>query len=418
MNDRIVINVSGMIFETREETLHRFPDTLLGNPSKRKRYYNPETKEYFFNRHRVVFESILYFYQSGGRLVLPQDVPFKVFSDEVMFFRLGEKALYSVVRYLYKEKKRSTCTEPQSGLQKRIWNLMERPDTSNLARAISAFSVLMILISVLVSCIETLPELQEKYHPRKRHSCRNDSNQSDKETNRTVNCSSTNEFQNEKEVFVVLETVCYTWFLFEYLLRLLCAPDRMEFLKSWLNFVDLLAICPFFILITVGNHRLRTLSILRLTRLMRVFRIFKLSRYSRGLQILGTTIKASLKELEMVLLFMFIIVIISSSAVYYAHFEDSNTMFNSIPEAFWWSVITVTTVGYGDVYPVSWSGQIVGSVCAVLGVLVLSLPIIAFATNFKACLKCEPVLKQEWRKKKSSDWKKDPSRRRRSSVFL
>lgn len=86
MEERVVINVSGMTFETKEKTLRRFPDTLLGSPSRRKQYYNPDVQEYFFNRHRVAFESILFYYQSGGRLVWPDDIPASVFTEEVEFF--------------------------------------------------------------------------------------------------------------------------------------------------------------------------------------------------------------------------------------------------------------------------------------------------------------------------------------------
>ena len=400
-DDRVVINVSGQIFETRESTLDRFPETLLGDPSRRRQYYNPHTREYFFDRHRAVFESILYFYQSGGRLVLQEDMPFEVFSEEVKFFQLGEHALYSVVKYVYKEKRNPPTTQHRSGLQQKIWNLMERPDSSTFARLVSMFSVLMIVLSVLVSCVETLPVLRDRQ-------CQEVSpgNNLRQPPNSTVNFTSSGLPENTadcvfevREVFVVIEYVCYSWFLLEYLVRFVCAPDRELFLKSWMNFVDLLAVCPFFVVVIVGNRRFMALSILRLTRLLRVFRIFKLTRYSRGLRILGATLMASLKELETMLLFMIIIVIVSSSALYYAELQCPESFFDSIPGAFWWSIITITTVGYGDVYPITYMGRVVGSVCAVLGVLAFSLPVMAFATNFKACLKCEPILKQQGRKK-------------------
>ena len=105
MDDRVVINVSGMTFETKEGTLNRFPDTLLGSPSRRQQYYNPVVQEYFFNRHRVAFESILFYYQSGGRLIWPDDIPASVFTEEVEFFQLGEQALKSVARCLYQNRR-------------------------------------------------------------------------------------------------------------------------------------------------------------------------------------------------------------------------------------------------------------------------------------------------------------------------
>ena len=94
-NERIVINVSGMYFETWSWTLGRFPNTLLGNPMKRKKYFDYIHNEYFFERHRQSFEAILYYYQSNGRFLnRPHSVSSEVFFDEIVFFELG---VYSVV---------------------------------------------------------------------------------------------------------------------------------------------------------------------------------------------------------------------------------------------------------------------------------------------------------------------------------
>nr|1T1D_A Chain A, PROTEIN (POTASSIUM CHANNEL KV1.1) [Aplysia californica] len=90
--ERVVINVSGLRFETQLKTLNQFPDTLLGNPQKRNRYYDPLRNEYFFDRNRPSFDAILYFYQSGGRLRRPVNVPLDVFSEEIKFYELGENA--------------------------------------------------------------------------------------------------------------------------------------------------------------------------------------------------------------------------------------------------------------------------------------------------------------------------------------
>ncbi|XP_037087822.1 potassium voltage-gated channel protein Shaker-like [Pollicipes pollicipes] len=91
--ERVVINVSGLRFETQLRTLNQFPDTLLGDPARRIRYFDPLRNEYFFDRNRTSFDAILYYYQSGGRLRRPVNVPLDVFSEEIKFYELGEYAI-------------------------------------------------------------------------------------------------------------------------------------------------------------------------------------------------------------------------------------------------------------------------------------------------------------------------------------
>ena len=90
--------MSGLRFETQLRTLNQFPDTLLGDPARRIRYFDPLRNEYFFDRNRPCFDAILYYYQSGGRLRRPVNVPLDVFSEEIKFYELGDAAI-SKFRY-------------------------------------------------------------------------------------------------------------------------------------------------------------------------------------------------------------------------------------------------------------------------------------------------------------------------------
>ena len=92
LSERIVINVSGLRFETQLRTLQNFSNTLLGDPRRRIRHFDPLRNEYFFDRNRPSFDAILYYYQSNGRLRRPVNVPLDVFSEEIKFFELGEEA--------------------------------------------------------------------------------------------------------------------------------------------------------------------------------------------------------------------------------------------------------------------------------------------------------------------------------------
>ena len=132
-----------------------------------------------------------------------------------------------------------------------------------------------------------------------------------------------------------------------------------------------------------GSSHAMSLAILRVVRLVRVFRIFKLSRHSKGLQILGQTIRASMRELGLLIFFLMICVVLFSSAVYFAEAGlDEASHFRSIPDAFWWAVVTMTTVGYGDMRPISAWGKLVGSMCAIAGVLTIALPVPVIVSNF------------------------------------
>ena len=125
-------------------------------------------------------------------------------------------------------------------------------------------------------------------------------------------------------------------------------------------------------------------DILEFFSIIRILRLFKLTRHSPGLKILIHTFKASSKELNLLLFFLILGMVIFASLVYYAERLDSNPTndFKSIPEGLWWAVVTMTTVGYGDMVPKTYAGLIVGSLCALSGVLVIALPVPVIVSNF------------------------------------
>jgi len=378
---RIIINVSGLRFETYEKSLSQFPETLLGSAAKRDFYYDSENNEYFFDRNRSSFEAILFFYQSNGKLVRPSGVPFHVFSEEVKFFELGKEHLQRLeLEEGYISEERPIL--PRNPTQRWIWELFEYPDSSLPARVLALWSVSVIVLSIVVFCLETLPSIRCVDDPLG-PGC-------DKYIKNTTSNPTPGE-KKDHDVWFVIEILCITWFTLEYIVRLLSSPQKLVFIRTFLNIIDLVAILPYYITLPMNEARVTSLAVLRVIRLVRVFRIFKLSRHSKGLQVLGYTLRSSSRELAMLIFFLLIGVVLFASAVFYAEQDSEKSQFNSIPDAFWWAVVTMTTVGYGDMTPLTFGGKIVGSICAISGVLTIALPVPVIVSNFNYFYKREEL---------------------------
>lgn len=391
---KVIINIAGLRFETQLKTLDQFPETLLGDPSKRMDYFDPMRNEYFFDRNRPSFDGILYYYQSGGKIRRPANVPLDVFADEIVFYELGNDAMeqFREDEGFIKDVK---IPLPENEVYRQFWLLFEYPESSNAARGVALVSVLIIVISIIIFCIETLPEFHDDrnsvvpimIHP---------FNQS------IVHSSST--APAIFDPFFILETACIAWFFFELCVRFLVCPSKRDFFHNLMNIIDIVSIIPYFVTVVTeilttpeaSSGQNMSLAILRIIRLVRVFRIFKLSRHSKGLQILGQTLKASMRELGLLIFFLFIGVILFSSAIYFAEVDEPNTQFVSIPDGFWWAVVTMTTVGYGDMCPITLGGKMVGTLCAIAGVLTIALPVPVIVSNFNYFYHRETEAEDKW----------------------
>ncbi|CAG7823007.1 unnamed protein product [Allacma fusca] len=335
-------------------------------------------------RNRESFEMILYFYQSGGRIRRPYSVDTAVFYAELVFFDLGETFLneFRESEGYYAEEDEAKLL-PKNMFQRKIWLLLEYPESSTLATAVAFNSVFTIVLSIAAFCIGTIPEFGLK------KSTSDQIPELGKESNPDE--ENATDFQ---DVLNVIETVCVLWFCLEFVTRFISSPKKFRFCTDMMNIIDFVAIVPYFIQLltalspsnmsgTESINRATYLSVLRVIRLVRVFRIFKLSRHSKGLQILGLTLKASLQELGLLIFFLFIGVVLFSSAIYFAEQEaKKDSLFPSIPSAFYWGVVTMTTVGYGDMVPRTALGKVIGTVTCVAGVLTIALPVPVIVSNF------------------------------------
>ena len=186
-------------------------------------------------------------------------------------------------------------------------------------------------------------------------------------------------------VIFVIDMICLSFFTVEYIARFVCSPRKCHFFISFMPLIDLLAILPDFVELLIYSidpelekdvNAVHYISILRVARVLRIFRLI---RHVPGLWILVYTLRASFSELMLLVWFMVLGILLFASLIF---FVDDRKKFENIPTGFWWALITMTTVGYGDMYPTTLAGKIVGSFCAICGVLMIGFTVPALVNNF------------------------------------
>ena len=172
------------------------------------------------------------------------------------------------------------------------------------------------------------------------------------------------------DLFYVMEWCFTILFTIEYILRVLCVKYPVRYVFGFLGIIDFLSILPMYLsLVLVGTQ---SLLVLRILRLLRVFRIFKLTHYVAEMSFLGEAMKSSAKKIAIFMLVVLSMVIILGSVMFLA--EGSQNGFHSIPDSIYWAIVTITTVGYGDITPVTNLGKFVASFIMMLGYGIIAVP--------------------------------------------
>ena len=200
----------------------------------------------------------------------------------------------------------------------------------------------LIVVSILVVAIETLPNLSA----------------------------------DTKKVLLAIEWILTIFFTVEYILRLYCVYRPMKYATSFYGVVDLLSIIPTYLSFFLAASFLATsnsLMVIRALRLLRVFRIFKLAAYTRQGNFLVKAIKDSVPKIIFFLFFILLMVCIFGSIMYLVE-GGSNPAFNSIPTSIYWAIVTITTVGYGDISPQTGLGQFISSLMMIIGYAIIAVP--------------------------------------------
>ncbi|MEO5892486.1 MAG: ion transporter [Ferruginibacter sp.] len=180
--------------------------------------------------------------------------------------------------------------------------------------------------------------------------------------------------------FKTFDLVSVIIFTIEYILRVWsCNHDpryahsfhgRLKYMLSTGALIDLVAILPFYIHVIVGLD----LRVLRILRLLRFFRLFRLTAYMKSARMVRNVFKSRANDLKLSLVMIIFFIIIAACLVYFAEHETQKDVFSSIPATIWWAIITATSVGYGDMVPITVTGKILTSIISLSGLVVFALP--------------------------------------------
>ncbi|XP_060069419.1 potassium voltage-gated channel protein egl-36-like [Ylistrum balloti] len=403
-SEPVVLNVGGTIFETTYETLRHEPDTLLATLRPSSPEYRPTRGHFFFDRNPDIFNCVLDLYRTG-ELHLPHGFCGATLRTELKFWRIPEDrigicCLQTYFKYDTDREVLDTLHEafeakvldynPKEAdsskwvkIKRTCWLFLDQPNSSPAAKVFSYFYLGIVVLSGILFCCGTHPDFLQ------------------------TTCVPTNETdfgflnpENPKEVLLLTTRPTFAlevggWFVLiffsiEFLIHFFLCPVKSEFFKSGLNVLDgILFVCMWMVFsfefhsdIVYSNRHLGMFYlVLKSMMILRLFRLLRLVKQYSALRILTVSLVASLKELGLLLITFLMASVFFASFIYFAEFEEPST-FPHIFIGIWWSVVTMTTVGYGDTFPKSTPGHLVGSACAICGVLILSMPIAIVATKF------------------------------------
>ncbi|CAD8134713.1 unnamed protein product [Paramecium pentaurelia] len=250
------------------------------------------------------------------------------------------------------------------GMQQYIYVLLEDPNSSAIAYIIQFLLLTSILLSCVAIIVDSLMENENNY-----------------------------EYDN---ISFYLEYYLFIFFGSEYFLRMFSSTafdqSFTRFILSPLNIIDLFAITPFLFNLIFEGANLSGLRVIRIIRFMRVFRLFKLSRFIKDMLMIADTVRNSVKDILILITMFLFLVLFFSIIVYYLEYNeniqiDDEQKIQSISEAIWWCIATMTTVGYGDKLPLSLSGKFIACIAAFFGITSVSLPVAVMGMNLTQTLR-------------------------------
>ena len=218
-------------------------------------------------------------------------------------------------------------------MKEKIKSIVEINDNP-ASRYFAFFIQALILVSIVTFSVETIPNLKP----------------------------------STKTILYVVEVCCVIVFTIEYVLRIYVADSKPKFIFSFFGIIDFLAILPFYLSFGIDLRSLRAL------RFLRLFRILKLVRYNKAMNHFTRAIKSAKEEILLFVFITLILIYFSAVGIYYFENEAQPEHFTSIFDSLWWAIITLTTVGYGDVYPITVGGKVFTFFILMIGLGIVAIP--------------------------------------------
>ena len=332
--DRIIVNVGGTKYEIAKKNLEKFPDTLLGSERKEV-FYDEERMEYFFDRDSMIFKNIAEFYRVGSfHVSSPTAVCMEAILDELAFFGIPQHLVSDCCcehiilgdEEQEKKKKQMEVIESKQAREyslwtarEKLWEFLTNTKSSKASAAFGYFFGAVVALNISTIVAESVPTKSGVKHG-----------------------------EAHRNVFFGIDSFCVAIFTAEYIARLYSAPNRLEFAREMTNVIDLLGIIPYYIALV--EHAAKTKSpildfFVTVFRMFRVFRVTKLARHSERFQNLLLSVQGAAAELGGILFSFLALMVTFSSIMYYFERDEHETKFISIPAAFWYTLVTMTTLG-------------------------------------------------------------------------
>ncbi|XP_045389659.1 potassium voltage-gated channel subfamily G member 4 [Lemur catta] len=390
LRQEILVNVGGRRYLLPWSTLDEFPLSRLSKLRLCRSYeeitqlcddYDEDNQEFFFDRSPSAFGVIASFL-AAGKLVLLQEMCALSFQEELTYWGIEEANLekcclrkllqrleeLAELRREEARPRRGEARVPNAHTSRwglcmhRLRDMVENPQSGLPGKVFACLSILFVATTAVSLCVSTMPDLRAE---------------EDK-----------GECSRKCYYIFVVETICVAWFSLEFCLRFVQAQNKCQFFQGPLNIIDILAISPYYVSLAVsdeppedgkrpsGSSYLEKVGlVLRVLRALRILYVMRLARHSLGLQTLGLTVRRCTREFGLLLLFLGVAVTLFSPLVYVAENESGRVLeFTSIPASYWWAIISMTTVGYGDMVPRSVPGQMVALSSILSGILIMAFP--------------------------------------------